>query len=69
MTFFDEILVDIKGLIIVHKVWEKLKITYGNTTSVNEVRLMRKLVKMRLDELKGAIEHLSLFTGTLPLQD
>jgi hypothetical protein len=75
MTIFDEIPVDITGVIIAHKVWEKLKITklkitYENTTPVNEVHLMRKLVNMRIEESKGAIEHLWLFTGTLSqLQD
>ena len=60
MIVSDEILVDMKGLITTPQVWEKLKTTYENATPVNQVHLMRKLVSMRLDESKGAIEHLSL---------
>ena len=65
MDVSDEILVYIKGLTTARQVWEKLKTTYANTTPVNQVHLMQKLVNMRLDESKGATEHLSLFTGTL----
>ena len=70
MAVSNEILVDLKGLASAYEVWEKLKATYENTTPVNQVHLMRKLVGMQLDESKSAAEHLSLFTGTLSqLQD
>ena len=70
MAVSDEILVDLKGLVSASKIWAKLKATYENSTPVNQVHLMRKLVGMQLDESKSAAEHLSLFTGTLSqLQD
>ena len=65
MVVSDEILVDLKGLIFASKIWAKLKATYKNTTLVNQVQLMRKLVGMQLDESKCGAEHLSLFTGIL----
>ena len=70
MAVSDEILVDLKGLESASKIWATLKATYENSTPVNQVHLMRKLVGMQLDESKSAAEHLSLFTGTLSqLQD
>ena len=61
---------DLKGLVTAFELWAKLKATYENTTPVNQVHLMRKLVGMQLDESKSVAEHLSLFTGTLSqLQD
>ena len=70
MAVVDEILVDLKALPTAYEVWEKLKAMYETTTPVNQVHLMHKLVSMQLDEAKSAVEHLSLFTGTLSqLQD
>ena len=42
MVVYDENLVDIKGLITAHQVWEKLKTNYKITTPMNQVRLIRK---------------------------
>ena len=70
MVVFYEILVDLKGSVYASEIWGKLKTTYENTMPVNQVHLMRKLVGIQLDESKSAVEHLSLFTGTLShLQD
>lgn len=63
MTVSDEILVDLKGLTNAFAMWGKLKAMYENTTPVNQVHLMRKLVGMQLDKSKTAGEHLLLFTG------
>ena len=65
MAVSDEILVDLKGLESASKIWAKLKATYENSTHVNQVHLMQKLVGMQLDEFKSATEHLSLFISTL----
>ena len=70
MGVSDVILVDLKGLVYAFNVWEKLKENYENTTPVNQVHLMHKLMRMQLDDSENAIEHLSLFTGVLSqLQD
>ena len=65
MGVSDDILVDLKGLIYAFNVWEKLKANYENTTPVNQVHLMRKLMRMQLDDLENALEHLSAFIGVL----
>ena len=70
MVVSYQILVDLKGLESASKIWTNPNATYENSTPVNQVYLMRKLVGMQLDESKSAVEHLSLFTGTLSqLQD
>ena len=48
MGVSDDILVDLKGLVYAFNVWEKLKANYENTTPVNQVHLMRKLMHMQL---------------------
>ena len=65
LALSDDILNDVKGLRIAYEVWQKLKSTHENTTPVNQVHLMCKLVNMRLDETKSALEHLSMFFGVL----
>lgn len=70
MAINDDILTDIKRLDSAYAIWQKLKSTYENTTPVNQVHLMRKLVNMQLDDSKSASEHLSAFTSVLSqLQD
>ena len=70
MGVSDDILVDLKGLVYAFNVWEKLKANYENTTPLNQVHLMRKPMRMQLDDSENAIEHLSSFTGVLSqLQD
>ena len=65
MAINDDILTDIKRLDTAYAIWQKLKSTYENTTPVNQVHLMRKLVNMHLDDYKSASEHLSAFTSVL----
>ncbi|MCO5578087.1 hypothetical protein L7F22_031925 [Adiantum nelumboides] len=70
MAINDDILTDVKRLVFAHAIWQKLKSNYENTTPVNQVHLMRKLVNIQLDDSKSAFEHLSAFTGVLSqLQD
>ncbi|MCO5572770.1 hypothetical protein L7F22_026529 [Adiantum nelumboides] len=70
MAMTDETVVNLKGLTKAFDVWQKLNGVYENTTPINQVHLMRKLVGMQLDESKSAAEHLSLFTSILlQLQD
>ena len=70
MGVSDDILLELKGLRYAFEVWEKLRASYENTTPVNQVHLMRKLMHMQLDDSKNALEHLSAFTGVLSqLQD
>ena len=57
MAVSDDVLTDIKRLDTGYAIWKKLKDTYENTTPVNQVHLMRKLVNMELDESKPASEH------------
>ena len=65
MGVSDDILVDLKGLVYAFNVWEKLKANYENNTPVNQVHLMRKLMRMQLEDSENALEHLSAFTGVL----
>ena len=65
MGVSDDILLELKGLSYAFQVWEKLKASYENTTPVNQVHLMRKLMRMQLDDSENALEHLSAFTGVL----
>ena len=70
MVVSYEILVDLKELVFASKIWAKVKATYENSTPINQVHLMRKFVGMQKDESKSAVEHWTLFTGTLSqLQD
>ncbi|MCO5595452.1 hypothetical protein L7F22_049495 [Adiantum nelumboides] len=46
-------------------VWDKLKASYENTTPINQVHLMRKLVSLELDESKSISDHLNAFGGIL----
>ena len=70
MGVSNEILLELKGLTYAFHVWEKLRTSYENTTPVNQVHLMRKLMRMQLDDSENALEHLSAFTGVLSqLQD
>ncbi|MCO5591745.1 hypothetical protein L7F22_045737 [Adiantum nelumboides] len=50
MAVTDDILPAIKGLDTAMAVWDKLKASYENTTPMNQVHLMRKLVSLELDE-------------------
>ena len=70
MRVSDDILLELKGLRYAFEVLEKLRASYENTTPVNQVHLMRKLMRMQLDDSENALEHLSAFTGVLyQLQD
>ena len=70
MAVSDKILIDLKGLVSASKIWAKRKATFENSTPINQVHLIRKLVGMQLGESKSATEHLSLSTCTLSqLQD
>ncbi|MCO5568519.1 hypothetical protein L7F22_022218 [Adiantum nelumboides] len=65
MAVTDDILHAIKGLDTSMVVWDKLKASYENTTPVNQVHLMRKLVSVELDESKSVSDHLNAFGGIL----
>ena len=65
MGVSDDILLELKGLRYAFEVWEKLRANYENTTPVNQVHLMRKLMRMQLEDSENAMEHLSSFTGVL----
>ena len=46
MGVSDDILLELKGLRYAFEVWEKLRASYEKTTPVNQVHLMRKLMRM-----------------------
>ncbi|MCO5614532.1 hypothetical protein L7F22_068815 [Adiantum nelumboides] len=70
MGVSNDILVELKGLRYAFQVWEKLRANHENTTPVNQVHLMRKLMRMQLEDSENAMEHLSSFSGVLSqLQD
>ena len=57
MVVSDENSIDLKGLVSASKIWAKRKATFENSTPINQVHLIRKLVGIQLDESKSVAEH------------